>query len=132
MSNTISEIIVLVAIFCYLSASSIALAHGGSWVSGNADSTVVNSTFVKQDDLNGKSSDKEPLEDSMSPSCHNKDNNADRQANVGCELLCSAIGHVMLDYDELFIDQSLPTIEADRLYADLVTRQLIVEKRPPK
>ena len=101
-------------------------------MSSNADSTVTNSTLIEHDDLNSKAADKEPLADSMSPSCHNKDNNADRQANVGCELLCSAIGHVMLDFDELFFDPSLPAIETHRLYADLVTRQLIVEKRPPK
>ena len=133
MSNTISKIIVLVAIFCYLSASSIASAHGGSWMSANTDSTVANSIFIENNDLNGKGlSKKEPLEDSMSPSCHNKVSNADQQANIGCELLCSAIGHVMLDLDEPLVDPLTPQLENYSLLAGLVTRQSIVEKRPPK
>ncbi len=132
MSNAVSKCIVLVAVFCYFSGSSIASAHLGSWMNANADSTVVNSTFFKDDDLNAKALDKEPLEESMKPSCHNADSNTDRQANIGCDLLCSVIGHVMLSFDELFIDLSLPKIQKHRLYAHLVTRQLIVEKRPPK
>lgn len=122
MSNTISKVIVLIAIFCYLSASSIASAHGGSWMVDNPGSTSTNSSLVNNDSL----------ENSMLPSCHNKGGNAGSQANVGCELLCSVIGHVMLDFYEPLINPSEPKLEAPSLLADLITRQSIVEKRPPK
>jgi len=122
MSNAISKIIVLIAIFCYLSASSIASAHGGSWMVDSTGSTSANSSVASSDSL----------EDSMPPSCHNKIGKADSQTNIGCEILCSAIGHVMLDFDEPLIDPSERKLETFSLLTDLITRLSIVEKRPPK
>jgi len=122
MSNNVSKLIAFIATLCFLCASSLALAHTKSWVSAN-DSLTTQSQNLSGTEL-----------ESMMPDCHTQsglsgDTNG---CNMGCELLCSMIGSVMIDLGEISIAKSRSVFNLPHLLADLLSQQQLVEKRPPK
>jgi len=122
MSNNVSKLIAFIATLCFLCASSLALAHTKSWVAVN------DSLTTQSQSLNGM--EPEP----MMPDCHTQsDLSIDSSGcNMGCELLCSIIGSVVIDLGEISIAKSHSVFNPPHLLTDLLSQQQLVEKRPPK
>lgn len=118
--NTVTKTLALISILCYLAVSSVAAVHAFPVLSKSAD---VGDTLV----MTGDSS----LD--HQPSCHqSSDISPDNAASVLCKIFCSAIGHAMVTDTASEAISLVPLIQVSALNGSLVTRQLSVERQPPR
>ena len=128
MSNTINKITVLIAVFCYLAASSIASAHVGISM-GNKEASF----YAEVIDTTGNTTvNSAAVDESMSMPCHSIGDESCCDANSACKLMCSAIGHALLTPPTALVSKPALALKTPVSKSNLMVRQLIVEIRPPK
>ena len=128
MPITINKITVLIAVFCYLAASSIASAHVGISM-GNTDASF----YAEVVDTTGNTSvGSVVVDESMPMPCHSIGQEGCCNVNSACKLMCSAIGHALLTPPTTLVFKPVLMLKTPISKSNLMVRQLIVEIRPPK
>ena len=131
--KAVTQLIARLSIFCYLVVASIAAAHAFPMPSAAGSDSAAMVMDISLSDSQALLGEESVTMGDMQSDCHQSKNVSSGGSSMSlCKISCSAMGHALTT--DIFVDlvSIAPSIQAGFLSDDFLTRQLAVEKHPPK
>ena len=129
----IKQTIVRLSILCYLVMTSIAAAHAFPMLDESVDKGAVMVTEATSGDSQVLTSEAMASSGEMEPDCHKSSKgSSDTNSMTLCKIFCSATANAVTPDIAVDLASNSQPAQVAALRDNFQTRQLVVEKHPPK